>query len=94
MPITTARAPLHSLLLPAAVVATHHNTMSTANNGIIHLGEATTTAAATRSTTISSQLSNDDPEKLLNEWLGELKTIIGVSVASGNEDPLCHFVLF
>ena len=21
----------------------------------------------------------DDPEKLLNEWLGELKTIIGVS---------------
>lgn len=67
--------------------------MSTANNGIIHLGEATTTAAATRSTTISSQLSNDDPEKLLNEWLGELKTIIGVSVASGN-DPLCHFLLF
>lgn len=23
--------------------------------------------------------NHDDPEKLLNEWLGELKTIIGVS---------------
>lgn len=31
-------------------------------------------------TASTAALDNDDPEKLLNEWLGELKTIIGVSL--------------
>lgn len=31
-------------------------------------------------TASTTALDNDDPEKLLNEWLGELKTIIGVSL--------------
>lgn len=35
-------------------------------------------------TASTAALSNDDPEKLLNEWLGELKTIIGVSL----KDPV------
>lgn len=30
--------------------------------------------------TSSNVMSHDDPDKLLNEWLGELDTLIGVSM--------------
>lgn len=56
--------------------------MSTGNSNPPSQGNTAITANATATattTTANTLLGNDDPEKLLNEWLGELKTIIGVS---------------
>lgn len=53
--------------------------MSTGNNNQPSQGNTTAITASTTTASGNTLLSNDDPEKLLNEWLGELKTIIGVS---------------
>lgn len=53
--------------------------MSTPGISSNHPGETTTNKCATNTSPAAAVVDNDDPEKLLNEWLGELKTIIGVS---------------